>query len=541
MSTKTKKHVGLRIAVGIGLILIFVALSPARGQTVNWGNAANAGVVNFDSDGLALDATYTYSFGVFTGGFDPDVSDPEDWSSNWVLLDSATYNELAHFFSSAWLVTDNTYSGLQAYIWIYNQTATVDDTTEWVLITDADGLDGDDWTVPNVGDQTALPAEWRVSEAAAPVFGGLDDTQGPGDFTADPGTFELQTHSFPEPVPEPSVVLLLMLTGGAGMLRRRRSARAAVQMQSGALRAAVVAVLVVAPLGMARAGLQIDFRSTPFSSNVTSAGATSPMGEGFLFELGAFETGFTPGAANTDDWAANWQSLGRVGYNATTGWFTGSAELTTNAAPFTIDAPAYLWGFDPNGEWILLANPAWVWSSAAAGLGFPETFSVNAPGTISVVGTVSPDGSAGFQMMTSSITAQAPKVDPEFWRLSHFSTAELADPDVSGWSADPDDDGANNIEELAAGTNPRDLASTQLAELSFVEIAGSIYCQLDLPRFGRADIEHVLALSSNLQDWDDSGSTIEVVEDSSARLLLRTTNAVGAGEREFYRFQLMAP
>jgi hypothetical protein len=541
MSTKTKKYVGLRMAVGIALILLFVALSPARGQTVNWGNAASAGVVNFDSDGSALDATYTYSFGVFTGGFDPGVGDPEDWFSNWVSLDSTTYNELAHFFSSTWLVTDNTYSGLQAYIWIYNQTVTVDETTEWLLITDGDGFGGDDWAIPGVGDQTALPAEWRVSEAAAPVFGGLNDTQGPGAYTVDPGTFELQTHSFLNPVPEPSAALLLILAGGAGMLRRRRCARAAVRTQSGTLRAAIVAVLVVAPFGLARAGLQIDFRSTPFSSNVTSAGVTAPMGEGFLFELGAFEIGFTPVAGNTDDWAANWHDLGRVAYNATTGWFTGSAELTSNAAPFTIGAPAYLWGFDPTGEWILLANPAWVWSSAAVGLGFPETFSVNAEGTTSVVGTVSPDGSAGFQMQTSAITAQTPKVDPEYWRSRHFTVTELADADVSGWSADPDGDGANNIEELAAGTNPQDSTSRQLAELSFVEIAGSIYCQLDLPRFGIADIKHVLALSPDLQGWDDSGSTINVVEDSSARLLLRTKNAVGAGEREFYQFQLMVP
>ena len=542
MTSKTKRYVGLRMAVGIALILLFVALSPARGQTVNWGNAANAGVVNFDSDGGALDATYTYSFGVFTGGFDPGTENPEDWFANWVSLDSATYNEPAHFFSSTWLVTDDTYSGLQAYIWIYNQTVTVDDATEWLLITDADGLGGDDWMVPGVGDQTALPVEWRVSEATAPEFGGLNDTQGAGAYSVDPVNFELQTHSFPNPVPEPSTALLLMLAGGAGILRRRRSASSAVGVQQiGALRAAVVALLVVASFGTARAGLQIDFRSTPFSSNVTSAEPVEPMGEGFLFELGAFEAGFTPTAANTGDWAANWQGLGRVAYNATTGWFTGSAELTSNAAPFSIGASAYLWGFDSSGEWILLANPAWVWSSAAVGLGFPETFSVNAEGTTTVVGSVSPDGSAGFQMQTSAITAEAPKMDPEFWRSEHFTIAELADAEVSGWTADPDGDGTTNIEELAAGTDPRDAGSTQVAELSFVDIAGSIYCQLDLPRSGIADIEHVLALSSDLENWDSSGATIEVVEDSSTRLLLRTTVAVGAGEREFYQFLLVAP
>ncbi len=203
-------------------LMVVGTASVAPAQTINWGNAASLSGINFDSGGSLLDGSYTFTLGVFDAGFDPYTADPTTWFANWTELDTATYNAPVSLFSDTFLVTDNTHAGQQAYIWGYNQTTPVDQTAEWVLITDDDGKDGNDWVIPNHSDQTALTLEWRVSSATSPVFGGLNDTQGPGDFSSDPTPYQLQTHTFPAPVPEPGALAFLAYAGFLTARRRRR-------------------------------------------------------------------------------------------------------------------------------------------------------------------------------------------------------------------------------------------------------------------------------------------------------------------------------
>jgi hypothetical protein len=62
------------------------------------------------------------------------------------------------------------------------------------------------------------------------------------------------------------------------------------------------------------------------------------------------------------------------------------------------------------------------------------------------------------------------------WRFAYFTALELTQPNISGPAADPDLDGANNLHEYLAGTDPRDVQSvlrlkinvpTDTAHLSF--------------------------------------------------------------------------
>lgn len=219
------------------LLALLPAALPAR--TIEWGNSV--GDTLLDSNGNALDDSYIFELGSF-GAFVPTESNMDQWASNWKVFDQALapaaegWNSAFSYFSSAATIQAGGASSEfptftfqpdeQAYIWIYNG-LTMAPGTEWGLFAN-DSLDGsaaDDWLFTAPGDKTELPLEWRLFDARTIVFGGLDGTQGPGDYTADPPAFALQTHTVP--IPEPSGALLLSLTGTifVAVYRRRRTNR----------------------------------------------------------------------------------------------------------------------------------------------------------------------------------------------------------------------------------------------------------------------------------------------------------------------------
>lgn len=213
---------------------LLLSALPAVARTIDWGNAVADTLV--DSAGLSLDDSFTFELGTF-GGFTPTASNIADWASHWKVFDRAEapagsgWNSTFSFFNStATLLADGQSSespplppytflaGEQAFIWVYNVLDIDPAQTQWALVTNdsSDSNAADDWLMPVPGGKTDLPLEWRLSGASAVVFGGLHDQQGPGDYTSNPGVFDLQTAA----VPEPSGAVLLLL--GAGFLLRRR-------------------------------------------------------------------------------------------------------------------------------------------------------------------------------------------------------------------------------------------------------------------------------------------------------------------------------
>lgn len=217
------------------LAFLLLAFSPAGARTITWGSSV--GDLLVDSSGTALDDSFKFELGSF-GSFVPTESNMELWEANWKPFDTATvldggWNPAEPFFSgSANLNMDGTTSntpflspvfaeGEQGYLWVYNTRTMAYNFTEWALITNtsADGNLLDDWTFPAPSDQTGLPLQWRLSNATSVPYGGLNTVQGPGDYTADPPGFDLQTHSV---IPEPSPALLVLLAATALTASRRR-------------------------------------------------------------------------------------------------------------------------------------------------------------------------------------------------------------------------------------------------------------------------------------------------------------------------------
>lgn len=227
-----------RIFLVLALIVVSTPLLAAH--TINWGNSVGSSL--YSSTGSALDDSYTFELGSF-GTFVPTEFNMTEWLSNWKVFDRAAapagsgWNSGAGYFTSSstllgngtsseavtWSLPGYTFgAGEQGYIWVYNTQTLTPNSSEWSLYTNGfDGNAANDWLFPTPSDQTGLPLDWRLDGATFSPFGAINSTQGPGDYSVDPGTLNLQTHT--TTVPEPGSALLVVLSAGA-LLWRRRSA-----------------------------------------------------------------------------------------------------------------------------------------------------------------------------------------------------------------------------------------------------------------------------------------------------------------------------
>ena len=223
----------------IAFALFAMSSSMLTARTIDWGGSVNG--LLYTSNGIALDASFTFELGTFGDTFVPTQFNMDLWAANWKVFDRAVapalngWDPATQFFSgTATLQTNGTSSespplpaftfaqGEQAYIWVYNG-LTIDALTEWALVTN-NSLDGnalDDWTMPAHSDHTLQPLDWRLSNATGVPFGGLNDVEGPGQYTVTPPAFDLQTHV----VPEPASALLVGIAGLFAMRRRRGDRR----------------------------------------------------------------------------------------------------------------------------------------------------------------------------------------------------------------------------------------------------------------------------------------------------------------------------
>ena len=201
--------------------------------------------------------------------------------------------------------------------------------------------------------------------------------------------------------------------------------------------------------GVLRAGT-VNWSNAFASVNLTSTGV--PLDSQMTFELGVFAPGFTPTAANTAQWAANWRQAQVAFYNTSISYFTGSYVVNSNAAPFTAGTKGYIWGHDgncTNGEWILLSAPNWLWPTQSP-LELPVNWTVSSASQF-VVGQ---GAGSGFAMKTASASGNLPATSWDAWRERMFTDTQMENISISGPQGDPDGDGVVNLAEYALGGNP---------------------------------------------------------------------------------------
>ena len=231
--TLLKKVSWLRAAVYSGLA--FGSVSHAA-PNIFWHNSG--GDILLQSDATDLDSSFQLELGYFASSFTPTASNTTEWSTYWqpwdLLSTQGGFNPSAGFYASsksfngastASVVSEYGQSfsiptGSQAYVWVYNSRDHLEGT-EWALVTNtaSDGNAAPAWLFPNpLLDASPGDPDWQLLDVGTVVLGGVEDVQGPGSFSANPGSFALQTSA----IPEPGAALLIFTIGITAQISRRR-------------------------------------------------------------------------------------------------------------------------------------------------------------------------------------------------------------------------------------------------------------------------------------------------------------------------------
>ena len=129
----------------------------------------------------------------------------------------------------------------------------------------------------------------------------------------------------------------------------------------------IAALLCLRP---AHAATTIEWGSLRDSFIVDSNG--NPLPESFSFQLGYFQTTFTPTVENVYEWADNWVLVNQAGYDQYTvfdeelGYFTSSFSYDSNELGLDLEnKQAYIWVFNSqtpsvHTEWFLATATEWV-------------------------------------------------------------------------------------------------------------------------------------------------------------------------------------
>jgi hypothetical protein len=274
---------------------------------------------------------------------------------------------------------------------------------------------------------------------------------------------------------------------------------------------------------------QVDW--TLFENPGNRLSSAAPLPDGYGFQLGVFDSGFTPAAANTAEWPAHWRGLAAAGYDLAAGGVGATFFVDENAGPFPAGRQLYVFGYRPSG-----AGMAEAWLATDADWLMPSDDPLDTPVFVDlvdadtvVVGQADADGN---WIRTARVAmTEAPPLYFVQWQLSWFDAAERANTAVAGPWADPDGDGLGNALEYLTGGNPRLMGPQPLR----IDPAGSkllLSCGFD----ASARVEWKLLRASDLIQWDEA--PVQPVSNAAGDLLELTVTPGTA--REFWRLEVPA-
>lgn len=544
--TNLPRQIAMNRFFAVAAAVLF-AVVPLRAEVLfDWGSEYYSEL--FDSYGTRLDASYTFELGAFDPSFTPTAGNITSWAANWKVFDSTAINTTFDVFrSSAYLLDDGTSSsasadplgydfrGLDAYIWGYNSKSYTQ-TLEWVWFR------APSWVFPAsfAPGPPVTPTDWSISQLTAgdvPLFGRQGTAVGLG-YASAPGVlgqYNLQTYTLtPTPgIPEPSTIIFAALLVLIACVHRWKRARAT--------KAAVVLSLLAAVTASVQAS-RINFYSSPDTAAYGSDG--QPLDENTSFELGVFANGFVPSATNTAQWSANWVPAQRAKFTTKRKWFTSVFNVTNNASPFLVGAPAYVWGFngsEAQGQWILFRSTNWTWPAADGTRPAPLFWSASQADVV-VLGSLAPANGGAAGLRPVAVNGSLPPLTT--W--SQFKADKLAHALRGNPGEDADGDGIANILEFALGTAPDNAVDRPAAPASWLRTVqgndGKKYLEVRVPRRRDRPVNFAAELSGDLSSWSGGTNSANTVEDTVDALTLRDKTPIGeGGAARFMRVKASAP
>jgi hypothetical protein len=254
-----------------------------------------------------------------------------------------------------------------------------------------------------------------------------------------------------------------------------------------------------------------------------------PMDAGYEFQLGVFDTGFEPDAANIASWLAHWNPADSAQYDPVQKRYAGVYEVEDNAAPFLSGAKAWVFGRRTGAtgsEWILFRNSNWLWPDVFE-INPPDPFGWNAKNANEVVlGTIHSSGSP-FLMQSAFVRSYA-----------QWQAAELTGEPLNAAADDPDRDGRSNLLEFVFGTAPK----TANAPVATPVVLQSGHAVITIPRRIDHLVNCTVEVSGNLVNWQSGPAHTEVLQDAAAALVVRDRTPVNAANpQRFIRLKATLP
>jgi hypothetical protein len=136
----------------------------------------------------------------------------------------------------------------------------------------------------------------------------------------------------------------------------------------------------------------------------------------------------------------------------------------------------------------------------------------------------------------------------QIWQKNNFTPTELANPNISGDTADPDFDGIPNLMEYAFGLNPKLAGTGGLPTVGTRRVADLRYLSIRYTQVLFAtDISYTVEVSGDLITWN-SGPSYTVLArapidngDGTEDLVVRDTVPINSVPRRFIRLRISRP
>ena len=283
----------------------------------------------------------------------------------------------------------------------------------------------------------------------------------------------------------------------------------------------IVGLFFLGLMGLSEGAVTINWASDFQATNRQSDGVTG-LDASFEFVLGTF-VGITPTSENLAQWEGAWRPLGTAIYNPSPSLqrFSNSVALTSNAAPFTTTARAYIWGRNgllPGSEWILIGKPGWKWPTAnqSGPPPFPVEWEVaGATGSDVVLGSAN----------TGSIHMQTAVADFDL-SYDQWAAAKFTGGGATAPNDDFDNDGRSNFLEYALDSDP-------MVKDGPFQVGLNRNLEIEISRGVGRRVNWVLKKSGDLKKFTAMTEGFEVVVDEPSRLAFKITGPL-TGKQFFH-------